>query len=260
MNSLKDIITAAQINYSLDFTSFIDEVNESASCFEDQIINEDYPTEDTEALLNDVLNAQTKAGAEEALLQLDAVIDLTADLLRENIAKLEKHIETLEEEAETLGEVYDLISQANDILGSSKVSSNFSLGRIESTLSDVLGDLESEKSDLENQCSDSLSDAESRLDDFIAPIDSLIALLKKEIAQMPEDEVSISNEDEVSSLTPEELRISWEGANAQDIANLVNKILTNKESATHLALEAIKAERFVSTPDYNSCPNGPFSK
>ncbi len=260
MNSLKDIITAAQINYSLDFTSFIDEVNESASCFEDQIINEDYPTEDTEALLNDVLNAQTKAGAEEALLQLDAVIDLTADLLRENIPKLEKHIETLEEEAETLGEVYDLISQANDILGSSKVSSNFSLGRIESTLSDVLGDLESEKSDLENQCSDSLSDAESRLDDFIAPIDSLIALLKKEIAQMPEDEVSISNEDEVSSLTPEELRISWEGANAQDIANLVNKILTNKESATHLALEAIKAERFVSTPDYNSCPNGPFSK
>ncbi len=260
MNSLKDIITAAQINYSLDFTSFIDEVNESASCFEDQIINEDYPTEDTEALLNDVLNAQTKAGAEEALLQLDAVIDLTADLLRENIAKLEKHIETLEEEAETLGEVYDLISQANDILGSSKVSSNFSLGRIESTLSDVLGDLESEKSDLENQCSDSLSDAESRLDDFIAPIDSLIALLKKEIAQMPEDEVSISNEDEVSSLTPEELRISWEGANAQDIANLVNKILTNKELATHLALEAIKAERFVSTPDYNSCPNGTFSK
>ena len=260
MNSLKDIITAAQINYSLDFTSFIDEVNESASCFEDQIINEDYPTEDTEALLNDVLNAQTKAGAEEALLQLDAVIDLTADLLRENIAKLEKHIETLEEEAETLGEVYDLISQANDILGSSKVSSNFSLGRIESTLSDVLGDLESEKSDLENQCSDSIYDAESRLDDFIAPIDSLIALLKKEIAQMPEDEVSISNEDEVSSLTPEELRISWEGANAQDIANLVNKILTNKELATHLALEAIKAERFVSTPDYNSCPNGPFSK
>ena len=79
---------------------------------------------------------------------------------------------------------------------------------------------------------------------------------------MPEDEVSSSNEveDEVSSLTPEELRISWEGANEGDIALLVNKILTNKELATHLALEAIKAERFLSTPDYNSCPNGTFSK
>jgi len=76
--------------------------------------------------------------------------------------------------------------------------------------------------------------------------------------KVKEDQVISSDlSDEIKEMTADEHRITWRGVNDQDIAHLVSKILLNRELATHLALEAIKAEKnFMST----DCPNGHFSK
>lgn len=269
MNSLKNTVANAQIAYSLDFTAIIDLHNEIAVRLGTD--NEvEYP-QDTQPILDAIFSAQTKSEAEVKLQEFDTIIDLAYEELKDNLKKIETRLDEIEDVNRNIDDCIDFLTQAESVIPDNVDS--YSMTRISNEISSIISDLEDEKEETD-ECYD-ITELENELSQFMYPIESLIALLKKEIAQMPENiESSVivaqtisvgkhdsdNGDDEIEAMTAEEHRLTWKGANAQDIVNLVNKILTNKELATHLALEAIRAERNFATPDIDSCPNGTSSK
>jgi hypothetical protein len=269
MNSLKNTVANAQIAYSLDFTAIIDLHNEIGVRL-DTNNDVEYP-QDTQPILDAIFSAQTKSEAEAKLQEFDTIIDLAYEELKDNIKKIETRLDEIEDVNQNIDACIDFLTQAESVIPDNVDS--YSMTRISNAISDILSDLEDEKEYTDEDID--ITELENELSQFMYPIESLIALLKKEIAEMPENiespvivaqTISVgkhdsdNGDDEIEAMTADEHRLTWEGANAQDIVNLVNKILTNKELATHLALEAIRAERNFATPDIDSCPNGTFSK
>jgi len=270
MNSLKNTVANAQIAYSLDFTAIIDLHNEIGVRLDTN--NEvEYP-QDTQPILDAIFSAQTKSEAEAKLQEFDTIIDLAYEELKDNLKKIETRLDEIEDVNQNIDACIEFLTQAESVIPDNVDS--YSMTRISNEISSIISDLEDEKADTDTDDID-ITELENELSQFMYPIESLISLLKKEIAQMPENIESTvivartitiglhdsdNGDDEIEAMTADEHRITWEGANAQDIVNLVNKILTNKELATHLALEAIRAERNFATPDIDSCPNGNFSK
>jgi len=270
MNSLKNTVANAQIAYSLDFTAIIDLHNEIGVRL-DTNNDVEYP-QDTQPILDAIFSAQTKSEAEAKLQEFDTIIDLAYEELKDNLKKIETRLDEIEDVNQNIDACIEFLTQAESVIPDNVDS--YSMTRISNEISSIISDLEDEKADTDTDDID-ITELENELSQFMYPIESLISLLKKEIAQMPENIESTvivartitiglhdsdNGDDEIEAMTADEHRITWEGANAQDIVNLVNKILTNKELATHLALEAIRAERNFATPDIDSCPNGNFSK
>jgi hypothetical protein len=261
MNSLKNTVANAQIAYSLDFTDIIyrrNDIADSLNTHRESLLLE-YP-QDTQPILDAIFSAQTKSEAEVKLEELDSIIDSVYEELKENLYKIETCKDVLEDGNRSLDACIDFLTQAEYV-----IPDDYSMTRISNQISNIISDLEDEKADTDDI---DITELENELSQFMYPLESLIALLKKEIAQMPENiespvivaQTKHDSENEIESLTPEEHRITREGANAQDIVNLVNKILTNKELATHLALEAIRAERNFANADVDSCSNETSSK
>lgn len=194
---------------------------------------------------------QSEKAVQVKILKLKELNDALDDAKGEYYYPACERISDIDLNLEGLEELDGLITDALNACNFSSVESHLISASHE--LSDERGEYESEK--------ETLNQLVEFFDEIEISLNELSDQLENELEDLENPQVSTSNNEgddlpeEITKMTDEEHRLTWEGANAQDIANLVNKILTNKELATHLALEAIKAERFLSTPDYNSCPN-----
>ncbi len=199
---------------------------------------------------------QSEKAVQAKILKLKELNDALDDAKGEYYYPACQRISDIDLNLEALEELDGLITDALNACNFSSVESHLISASHE--LSDERGEYESEK--------ETLNQLVEFFDEIEISLNELSDQLENELEDLENPQVCTSNNEgddlseDITKMTDEEHRLTWEGANAQDIANLVNKILTNKELATHLALEAIKAERFLSIPDYNSCPNGQFSK
>jgi hypothetical protein len=175
----------------------------------------------------------------------------------------EERISELESEISHLEEIESAFNELQESCYSSYAKSYLHsvIRELESAfreVSDSRDDLESEKENLD-EFVEFYTDTEILLDELKEKREKPI-IVARTFTVGKHDSDHDDDGDEIEAMTADEHRITWEGANAQDIANLVSKILTNKELATHLVLEAFKAERNFSQELLNSCPNGHFSK
>lgn len=194
---------------------------------------------------------QSEKDIQSKILKLKELRDAFEDAKADYYYPSSERVSEIDLNLEDLEELDDLITDAMNACNFSCVESHLISASHE--LSDERGEYESEK--------ENLNELIEFFDEIEISLEGMSETLEKQKEDLENQQVCTSNNqgddlsEDIPKMTDEEHRLTWEGANAQDIANLVNKILTNKELATHLALEAIKAERFLSTPDYNSCPN-----
>ena len=192
-----------------------------------------------ESLDRDYLNATSLEGIDKLKDTFDGVKD---DYYYPICSQIED-IET------TISELDALDDQITDAMNNCNFSS------IESHLISASHELSCKKREYEDELKD-LKELSEFLENIEISLDEMRLNFLENLQNKTNEEDGDEDEDEEEKLTEEEERLAWEGIKDTDIVNLINKILNNKELATHLALEAIKAERFLATPEYNSCPNG----